>query len=202
MKTMILSTIAAAFMATTVSADTFDNTVLVTTVTTGNLEFSASTTVGDSVDNYLVGGGATFDLGKVGTMDSKVFVFGQYANVATVGVAAVGAEYTLSQEFDRTTVELTGQAAYVALTEDFGNGDLFVTPSANVEYAMTDRVAVFGEVGYTWNATNDFHAEGGYGQVGLDVGLTDTVGVRPSIVKPFDSASDDAFAVIELKFNF
>jgi hypothetical protein len=214
MKTMILSAVAAALISTAASADAFDNAVfrtsaeafdnavLMTTVTTGNLEFSAATIVDTNVETYVLGGGAYFNLGPVGELDATLFVFGQYANIADVGVGVVGAEYILSKYSDRTALELTGQVAYVALTDDFDNGDVFLTPIVNFEYNMNEEVAVFSEVGYTWNLSNDFNGDGGYVQVGLDVGITDLISIRPSIVKPFDAVLDGEIAVVELNFNF
>jgi hypothetical protein len=63
---------------------------------------------------------------------------------------------------------------------------------------------VFGEVDYSFNASEDFADLGGIVQVGLDVALSDMVAVRPSVMRGFDTdgLGDDTQAAVEVVFSF
>lgn len=206
MKTFVLAAVAAMGVATAATADNFDTNLLTTTATYGDLEFSASTTVDSGLDGF----GNDFVLGVKGTVlsyelgagTSDVKVYGQLGEVAGDEFGVLGAEYVWTTAVaDNATLELTGDAAYV-MFDDFDNGDLVLTPSAELTVAVTQGVAVFGNVGYSWDATNEFARLGGFGEVGLDVGLTDTVSLRPSLVKPFDTGNDDLMGALEVEFRF
>lgn len=206
MKTLVIAAAMALGITSAASADDFDTNLLTTTVTDGKLEFTATTNVGSDFDGvgdvWTLGAGAyvlEYDLGRG---ESEVFVFGEYTELNDQGVGTVGAEYIYTEVNNGATLEVAGQVAYVADTSDFGNGDVFVTPRVGLEFMASEQFALFGEVGYTWNASEDFAQAGGYGELGVDFGLTESLSLRPSVVKPFDTANDDAYAAIELEFQF
>lgn len=205
MKTTILAAVAAVGFASAASADDFDNTLLTTTVTTGNLEFSVSSGVDRNLeglgDDWVAGAKATVLSYGLGEGTSDVKLYGQFGEVAEDEFGVLGAQYVWTTVDEGSTLELTADAAYV-MFDDFENGDLVLTPSAELTAALDNQIAVFGGVGYSWDATNDFAQLGGYVEAGADIALTDTVSVRPSVVQPFDTANDDAYAAIELKLNF
>jgi len=207
MKTLILAAVAAIVVATAASAaDDFDVNVLTTTVTTGNLEFSADVGVGDAVDS-----GENFAFGVKGTVlsydvfggASDVNVYGQYGQILGVSGYVIGAEYVwVTGLSDRVDLELAADAAYV-MPNGFDN-ELLLTPSTELTVDVTDSVAVFGGAGYTWVATDDFSQAGGYGELGLDISLTDTVGLRPSVIQPFDTGlgNEPMVGALEVTFDF
>jgi len=206
MKTLVISAAMALGLSSVASAGDFDTNRLTTTVTDGTLEFTATTNVGSDFngigDVWTLGAGAYVLEYELGAGTSEVFVFGEYTEVNDQGVGTLGAEYIYTETREGATLELAGQVAYTADTSDFGNGDVFVTPRVGLEFMVTDQLDMFGEVGYSWNASEDFTATGGYGELGVDVSLNDNLAIRPSVVKPFDTANDDAYANIELEFQF
>jgi hypothetical protein len=208
MKTTLLAMIASTVLGTSAMADNFDHTTTTLTATTGNLEFSAMGTIDNSnlsiEDAFVVGAGAYVLPHTVGTMDAEVFVSGQYGEVDSAGTVRLGAEYLLSTSMDASTLTLGVEGAYVALSDDFSNGDVFLTPSVNLEVALTDAVAVFGEVDYAFDASDDFNGKGGTVELGMAFAVTDMVAVRPSVVRGFDTngLDTDTQAAVELTFNF
>ncbi len=199
MKTTLMAAFAALALSSAAMADSFDVNSLTTKVTVDNLEFSVSTNVGSDLDGFgdtwAIGAGLTvleYDLGS-GTSD--LFVFGRYND--SDANTQLGAEYTWTVVNNDTTVALAGEALY-----DFNHDAVLLKPSVNLEYAVSRSVDVFGEVGYTWDASNDFARDGGYLEVGADFALSEAVSLRPSIVQPFDSADDDVSAALELGLKF
>lgn len=205
MKTLIIAALAAIGISTAASADNFDTNLLKTTLVTDNLQFSLEGTIGDEFDNLgdawmFEAGGYFFDH-TVGSMDATVYFFGRFGDAFGDEYGALGAEYILSQDFDGTALELSATATYV-MFDDFDNGDLLLTPRARFEGVATDQVTLFGEAGYSWNATDDFNAVGGYVEGGVELSLTESTSLLTSVVQPFDVEDDDMFARIELVFNF
>lgn len=201
-----ITALAALGVASVAYADNFDTNLLTTTVTTKNLEFSASTTVDNEAkgfgDNYALGAGAYLVSYELAGGTSEVFIFGQFGEVNNDEFGVLGAEYIwTTATTGSTTLELTGQTTYV-MFDNYDNGDVYVTPSANLSVDVVPGLTAFGEVGYTWNASEDLTRSGGYGEVGLNYTLSDTLTIRPSIVQPFDTANEDAFAAVELGLNF
>jgi len=197
MKTLILAAVAAVGFASTASAADFDSNVLTTTVETGILEFSAST----GVDSNLNGFGDDFMVGAKATVlsfgDADVAVYGAIAEVAGDELSVLGAEVVMTYG----ALELTGDAAYV-MVDDFDNGELVLTPSAEFTIPVAYDLDLFVGAGYSWNATDDFAKLGGYGEVGVDVMITETLSIRPSVVMPFDTDNDDLSAAMEVTFSF
>jgi len=206
MKTLILAAIAAMGVATVASANDFDANMLTTTVETGALEFSASTTVDSDLngfgDDFVLGVKGTVLSYELGTGTSDFNIYGQYGQVASEDFGVLGAEYVWTTAIaDNATLELTGDVAYV-MFDGLDNGDLVLTPSAELTVGLTRQIAVFGGAGYGWEATDDFARLGGYSEVGLDLGFTDTVSLRPSVVQPFDTGNDDLVGALELNLKF
>ena len=205
MKTLVIAAIAALGLASVANADAFDTNLLKTTLVTDNLEFSLEGTIGDELDNLgdawrFEAGGYFFDH-TVGTFDGTVYFFGQFGEAFDNEFGALGAKYILTQDFGAGEVELSGEANYFML-DDFDNGDFLLTPRARVTLEATDAVAGFGELGYSWNASEDFADLGGYGELGFDFGLTNEVMLSTSVVAPFETENDDMFAKVELTLNF
>jgi len=206
MKTFVLAAVAALGLGTAASAADFDVNSFTTTVTTGNLEFSASTLFGEDLagfgDDFAVGAGVYVLPHTLGTLDAEVFVFGAYADLGDETFGALGAEYIATSTEEGSALEFSLQAAYVGLTDDFSNGDVILTPSVNLTMELAPQIGLFGELGNSWNASEDLTNEGGYAEVGLNVALTDAFTISPSVVQSFGNAGDDMSAAVEIKLNF
>lgn len=205
MKTLVIAAIAALGFSTAATAGDFDTNLLKTTIVTDNLQFSVQGTIGSELDNlgdaWMFEGGAYLFPHTVGTFDGEVYLFGQLGEAFDGTFGAVGAEYILTRGFTGGEFEVSGTVNYVML-DGLDNGDLLLAPRARLTIDATDSVAGFGELGYGWNASDDFAALGGYGELGFEFGLTDNVMLSTSVVAPFETANDDMFANIELKLNF
>jgi hypothetical protein len=208
MKTLVLAAAAALTFGTAAAADDFDTNFFTTTVTTGDLEFSASTTVDSNVEGFgndfgLRAGYTVLEYNSVfGPAD--VEVYGAYASVADEDLGALGAVYTAMPNMgEGVALELAVDGSYMFLTDDFSGGEFFVTPSANLEIDLTTNLAVWGEVGNTWVVSEDMTDAGGYAALGLDVGITESVALRPSISRDFGAgAGDDLSAGLEVTLDF
>jgi opacity protein-like surface antigen len=205
MKTLVIAAVAALGLTSAVYADSFDTNLLKTTLVTENLEFSVAGTVGSDLDT--LGDVWQFEAGgyilphTVGTFDGEVYLFGQFGEAAGATYGALGAEYILGTDFNGGEFEMSATANYV-MYDDFDNGDLLLTPRARVTLDATDSVSGFGELGYSWVATDDFSDVGGYGELGFNFGLTNEVMLSTSVVAPFETANDDMLAKIELTLDF
>jgi len=167
-------------------------------IATGAMPFDHSA---DLSDNWSLRGEATVLEYDLGEGVSTLTVFGEIGVAGAQDFGAIGAEYAWAYTVDRTTITLAGEAEYFMLN-DFNDGNWLMTPSANVAYAVTDEFSVFAEAGYTWNATQDWTATGGYAEVGGEYGFTDNLFLRGSVVQPFDTPADDPYAQIELRLEF
>lgn len=206
MKKLVLAALAAFGIATTASADAFDTNLLKTTLVTDNLQFSLEGSVGSGFDTigdaWVFEAGGYFFEHEVGTFDGVAYFYGQFGDVGNNEFGALGAKYILVQDFDVAAVELSAAADYV-MFDDFGNGDFLITPRARVGGEVTDTVGLFGELDYSWNASNDFNSLGGYVEGGVGLGLTNSTDLLMSVVQPFDTGlEDDTFARVELVFEF
>lgn len=140
----------------------------------------------------------TYNLGAgVSTLE----IYGELGEVRGNEYGTLGAEYSWAVEVDRTTFQLAGDVAYV-MFNDFGDGDFIVTPSAMVSFDLGRNVDLYSEVGYSWDATNDWNRLGGYAEMGHDVGVTDNFAVRASVVQPFDTLNDDVYGELGVRFEF
>lgn len=208
MKFTILAAVAASALAfgTVATAGDFDVNAFTTTIDTGTFEFSGTTFVGnDGIglgDSAVFSAGATVMTGVTAYGDTDLFVYGTYADLDGTGVAALGAEYTLTKSYESAALAFAVNAVYVAPFDNFDDGEVLVTPYVNAEYDVASDLTVFGEVGYTFVATDSFSQAGGYAELGVDAAFNDNVSLRPSVIMPFDGASDDISAAVELTFAF
>ena len=198
MKTLLLASVLA-LGATAASAADFDRTELVTKFSSGKLEFAIT------ADNDGLSGIETtayITQGPIwGTWNSYTAVsLGYDKNADTM---SLGVEGGLAKDLDKIwTVYGIAELAYVADTSALSDGDVFFSPSLGVAATFDPRWQAFAEVGYSWDVSNSFNEAGGYAEVGLAFLVTEEFSVAGSIVKPIDTANDDAFARIETSFRF
>ena len=203
MKTTILSIIAAlSITASAAAANDFDNNTYGVNVTSGALDFAidgnkdgiTELETGITGFGYATGAyeGEFRTAVKYNTANDTVGVRGEY-----------NAGYDLSSKF---TAYGSIAFEYATFDNDLGNGDFFFDPSVGVSYDFSDSVSVFGEVGYTWDITNDHFAakfeDYGYAEVGVPFAITSTVTVTPSIVREFDTADDKTNVNLDVTLNF
>jgi len=187
MKTILATLALITTMATSAMAADFDNNTYGVTVTSGALDFALDANE-DGLTDFEVG--ATGLAYTVGAVDANVRGALSYnLDTDTIGVRG---EYNVNwAAATNTTVYGTAAVEYATVNTDLKDGDFFFDPSVGVSYAFADGVSVFGEVGYTWNASDDWSRAGGYVEVGVPFTVVDNVTVTPSLVRGFDTGSDE-----------
>jgi len=200
MKNLMLTSAAVlALTAAPALAYDWSDTVLTTTVNVGDLRFQAEGT-GNGLDALTASV-------RFGTHNLS---FGEGHFRAKVGYVYAGADYGLvgleyrvdAPVAERVSVFGSVSGDYLFASGSFSNGDFFVTPVAGVEATLAPRVGAFAEVGYSFDATNDWSRAGGYAQVGVDFAVTDRVSVVPGVIRTFDTGNDKTLASLELVLNF
>lgn len=199
MKKLFFSTaIFLAIFGTAVIAEDFDTTSFTVEVVSGDLDF----TVDGDVDgfNQLEVGLTSLDH-SYGIVDANVRLsFG--TDLVAADTVFFRGEYNAYAFVDESLTLYGIMGVQYTTDTSFEDGIWTIDPSAGAQYQITDEVAIFGEVGYTWDASNDMESLGGYVEAGLPFGLTDSVTLTPSIVRTFDTAVDETNVNIELSFQF
>jgi hypothetical protein len=75
-------------------------------------------------------------------------------------------------------------------------------PTLGAAYGLTDRVAVFAEVGYTWELNHGKRDLGGVVEVGVPVAVTDSLYITPSVSRTFRTDANDTAANLNLTYQF
>jgi hypothetical protein len=195
-----MTIIATAIFATTAtaSANDFKATEFVATAYSGALEFSLGTVDGEL--NTITTGAtiAEYQLGQFDTLVYTSLEYGRLSNTLDLSL-----EYKAQTEIAPALI-LYGSTtvSYVAPTTDLSAGDVFVAPKLGVAYAATDSVGLFGDVEYSWNASNSWTRSGGVLEVGLDYNVSDSIVITPSVLRTFDTAADTTNFKLELGLRF
>lgn len=200
MKTLALAFVAALATTGAYAAETadFSDNKVTTTFTSGNLEFSLDF---GSQDLEGVTTRAYTSFGQVGAFDTWTAVELGYDRIdETLSVAAIGAAQT--QLDPNWTLWGQGEVAYVAATQDLGEGEALVTPTFGVSYSLTEATSVSASVDHTWVATQSWEAVGGEGEVAVSHTFRDNLLVTGSLVKPYDTKNDAAYLKLETVFSF
>jgi opacity protein-like surface antigen len=198
MKTFMFTTALVALMSTAAVAEDFKATEFVTTARSGALEFSIGTVDGD-VSTFTTGATvAAYTLGRFETNVYTSLTYGRLTDTLDLTV-----EYNAQTALnDRWTAYGTAALSYVTSTGDLGAGDIFAAPTLGVSYAASDRVNIFGDVTYAWNASNNWSRNGGALEIGVDYALNDRVSITPSLIRTFDTGSDATNFKLEVGFSF
>jgi opacity protein-like surface antigen len=198
MKTFMITAVAAALMSTAAIAEDFSATEFVTTARSGALEFSIGTVDGD-VSTFTTGATvAEYTLGRFETNVYTSLTYGRLTDTLDLTL-----EYNAQTALnDRWTAYGTAALSYVTPTGDLGAGDVFVAPTLGVSYAANDKLDVFGDVTYAWNASNNWNRTGGAFEIGVDYAINERVSVTPSLVRTFDTAADATNFKLEVGFRF
>lgn len=199
MKLTLIAVLTATTMSTAAFADDFDNTVMSVTAQSGALAFKLEGNQADGYTNMEVRGEVlTYSMGE--NIDSTLDLFVGHNRIADQMTA--GAEYTVVYAPNAWNVYGSAELAYTAATNDLSNGDIFVTPTAGVSYVFAEKLTAFGEVSYSWNASDSWAKQGGALEAGVDYAITPTWYVTPSVVRTFDTGSDDTQLHIGTRFVF
>lgn len=170
--------------AASASADDFDNTAVTISAEWDRFTFEVegaedtgyvSATVGAEVLSYSMGEHTT----------SALDVYLTHYHAADD--VALGAEYTVTYAPSAWAVYGSAEVEY-----NFGTDAAAVTPTVGAAYTMSATTTAWGEVGYTWDATNDWARVGGVAEVGVDFAVADNITLTPSVVYAFDQANGAA----------
>jgi hypothetical protein len=199
MKNLMITTALFATVSTAAIAEDFKANQYVTTFTSGSLEFSLGAVETDltTVTTTAVGV-ATYSFGAVDT--SLDLSFGYDLDEDAVTTAA-----TLNASTAPTpllTVYGSAELAYVADTGALSDGEVFVSPTVGTAYAVSDSAAVFAEVGYAWNASDNWVADGGEVEVGVDFAASEAFTISPSLVRTFDTTDNATNFKVEATLRF
>ena len=195
MKKILLATTFMAFASGAFAAD-FDNNGVDLKFTNGNLQFDVNTVNGE-LD--AVGAGVTVLQGELAGFRTGVDVKVAYnLNAETI---AASAAYVAAKEFGAVNVDASLKGVYT-VNDNGGQGIVTAEPSVTVGYVFADKAAAFTEVGYAWNVSDSWAAEGGYAKVGIDYAVSETVSLKPSLVRTFDTGADETNANLEVALAF
>lgn len=187
---------AAAFAVVAASAavaEDFDNTELTVTANAGQFEFVLEGTADAGYESITVGYEAlSYNANENTTGALDLYV----ANRRATDEFSVGAEYTMTYTRDALSVYGVADAEYFIDTEV-----LTLSPTLGASYVAAEAVTVWGEVGYTWDATNDWAKQGGLAELGVDFAVADNVTLAPSVRHYFDGA-DTTQAHLGVNFSF
>lgn len=195
-KTMIALATVAALAGTAAYADVvakdFSNTGLDVVFTSNNLSFAAKTTDGelDSVETRI-----RVLPHSLGFAEADVTAYAGYSIGADN--VYVGGKYNLSKDMD--ALKLYG---YVGAEYDVGTTDWTVTPMVGADYVVAERLSVFTEISYDYNASQDWAKQGGEAALGVNYAVNDSLSVRPSIVRSFDTGADETNLNVALALSF
>jgi hypothetical protein len=198
MKTFLTTTAVAMTLATASFAADFQNNTADVVITSGVLDFAVSADSAGITDLEV---GATGFKHSLGVFDADIRAEVSYNLPAdTIGLRA---EYNLQWlAAQRTAVYGTAAVQYTTTDTDLGNGDFYFEPSIGVAHSLNDRVGVFGEVGYTWDISNDWARNGGYVEIGAPIAITDSVSLVPSIVRGFDDGVNQTNVNLSVQLSF
>lgn len=197
MKTIMLTT-ALVLASTAAFAGDFDANEVVLSAQSGGLKFALGTVEGDLTSVATTANFANYQLGIFESSADATVTYGRVTDTLSAKLA-----YNLSTDLnDATSLYGTAAVAYTAPTADLTDGDVTVAPTVGVSYAATESLSVFGDVTYTWNATNDWDAEGGSFAVGADYAVSETVSVTPSVIRSFNTGADATNLKLEATLRF
>jgi hypothetical protein len=196
MKTFMLTSALALSLSNAAVASDFDNNGLNLVLERGNLTFELDTVAGEAtalsfgvavLPHTVLGADADLTLGVEYAIQDEDF--------------ALTAAYGLSKQYGQVSVYGELEAAYnIASGGNKGNWD--ATPTVGATYTVNDKLSTFGEVSYTWNASDNWSGQGGAVEIGARYALTDDLALTPSLVRTFETGADATNFNIEVAFRF
>lgn len=192
MKTTLIALAAVASLSSAAYAADFDNTGVDFAFTSGNLTFAAESTTGD-LDSLEAR--VRVLPHSLGFADADVTAYAGYSVVTDEAYA--GASYNMSKDIDALKLYGSLGAEY-----DVGSTDWTVTPKLGADYVVAEKLSVFTEVKYDFNASQDWARLGGEAAIGVNYAVTSEFAIRPSIVRSFDTGADETNVNVAMAFTF
>lgn len=196
MKTLMIASALAMSLSTAAFAADFDNTGVNVVLERDNLTFGVDTVNGEATSLAV---GIAVLPHAVGSADADVtlgFKYGIQSEDLTFSAA-----YGLTKNYGKLSAYADVEAAYtIASGADAGAWD--VTPTIGTAYRVNDKLTAFGEVAYTWEASNDWATAGGAVEVGARYALNDDLALTPSLVRTFDTGADETNLNLEVALRF
>ena len=196
MKTLMIASAFAAALSTAAFAEDFDNTGVNVVLERDNLTFGVDAVGGEATSLSI---GVAVLPHAVGGADADVTLGFEY------GIQSedlkFSAAYGLTKNYGKLSAYADAEAAYtIASGADAGDWD--VTPTIGTAYRVNDKLTAFGEVAYTWEASNDWTANGGTVEAGARYALSDDLALTPSLVRTFDTGADETNLNLEVALRF
>lgn len=179
-----------------VAADHFSNTTATVSATWDRYTFELEGTEDGGYESATIGAEVlAYTMGEHTTNTLDVYLTHQHA----VDDFELGAEYTVTYAPNAWSVYGAAEVEY-----RFADDTVGVTPTLGAAYVAAEAVTVWGEVGYTLDATNDWAREGGVAEVGVDFAVASNIMLTPSVVYNFDrdGYEDEAQLNVALALNF
>jgi hypothetical protein len=198
MKIFLMTSAFVASMATAAVAGDFDNNTFGVELTSGVMDFSVDATENGMTDLAV---GVTGLAHSFSGLDASVR--GELSYNLDANTIGVRGEYNVVTDL-ATNVTAYGSAAvqYTTVETDLTDGDFAFDTSVGVTYQVTGAVSVYGEVGYTWDMSNNWDRLGGYVEVGMPVTLTNTLTLTPSLARGFDDGAEETNLNVTLALAF
>jgi hypothetical protein len=199
MKKLVLGAIAALFIGTAATAEDFNNTEAFVTVEVDRFEFTTNADQKDGLTS-LEAGVEVLSYNLSDDVTASLDIFGRYYKGSETGTLA--ARYSMAYYMNDLALYGSAEAEWVVTTNSSFDNDVFVNPEIGLAYALSDTVSAFGDVEYTWNATDSFSRAGGEVELGIDWMVASNVTFTPSVVHYFDTTNDRTEAQVGVTFNF
>lgn len=196
MKSVLMAAAAAAVLGTAAVADDFDNTAATLELYRNNVAYSLGTVAGEAttlgvdvaiIPHEVLGATADLTLGAEYGIVSEELTF--------------SAAYGVSKQFNAVTAYGQMGAAYTVASGS-ADGVWVATPLVGASYTFNDRLSAFGEVSYSWDASNDWTTQGGMAEIGAVYNIQSGLYVQPSVTRSFDTAADETNVALKVGLAF
>lgn len=196
MKNILIATTFASVLATASVAADFDNNGVSVILERDNVTFGLDTVDGEAT---ALSFGTTIMPHTVLGADADLTLGAEYGVISEE--LTFSAAYELSKRYGQVNTYVDLEAAY---TVDSGDTDGVweATPTVGASLAVNDKLAAFGEVSYTWDASNDWAQAGGSAEIGARYAVTDAVALTPSLVRSFDTGADETNLNLSVALRF
>lgn len=190
---------AVVFFTAAAKAENFDQTSLTVVASSDTLDYKLHS---NNVDGLTgVSAGLSLLPYSYGNVDANVYVELGYNR--TDETLSLDAEYRANTNIGENV--LVYGALGTTYTVDAGSNNVShwdANPYVGVSYDVNRKLTAFTEVGNTWNASDSWKNEGGYAQLGANYAVSDTVYVKPSVTRTFNTDANDTQAALEVGFAF
>lgn len=196
MKNTIFAAAVGTAMATNALANDFNTAGITFSANHGIFNFQVEGTVNNGFDRVGVGA-QVFSFGGTHNMNSTIDLYGSYYR--NTDEFSVGAVSSVTYDLGSVALSAAGEVEYFTNSQSW-----HVTPTVGASYNINSFASVFGEVGYSWNASDRWSRLGGVAELGVNFALADNMTVSPSVRYRFDEngVANNAQAHLGITFNF